>query len=176
VVPEDKEMLRDAFRRVSSTTKMRRFLRDVSEPTEEMLRYLTDVDQRDHVAIWAILESPDLKSEDAVGIARFVRLTDEPTVAEAAVTVADVMQGMGVGRALLDRLVDLARERGITRFRSEVLTSNAPMRAILERSGARIVHEGEESILFEADLDTDAPAENRFVTLLRAIANALGMT
>ncbi len=152
VMPEDREVLREAFHRVSAETRMRRFLRDVGEPTDEMLRYLTEVDQHDHVAIWAVVESPDLKTEEPVGIARFVRLKDEPEVAEAAVTVVDAMQGVGVGGALLRRLVSLALERGITRFRSDVLATNEPMLHILEASGATLTAQGHESISFETNL------------------------
>lgn len=169
VIADDKEMLRDAFHRVSAQTRMLRFLRDIPEPSEAMLEYLTDVDQSDHVAIWAILESPDLKSEVAVGIARCLRLDGEPAVAESAVTVTDDMQRQGVGRALLERLVELASERGIERFRSEVLTTNEPVRRILEASGAQIVSEGEGSVLFEAEI-APKPQHAGIIGMLRDIA------
>jgi len=152
VTADDKELFREGFRALSAESRMRRFLRAVVEPTEEMLRYLTEVDQQDHVAILAFIESPDLKTETPVGVARFVRLKDEPEVAEAAVTVMDAHQKLGVGRALLVRLNELARERGIRRFRCEVFVRNEPMRRILEIAGAKILSQDEETLVCEVEL------------------------
>ena len=98
---------------------------------------LTDVDQEDHVALCASVESPDLKTERGVGIARFIRVAGAPATAEAAITVVDDMHRKGVGTALLHELVRAARLRGVVRFRAEVLEENATMRTILERAGAR---------------------------------------
>jgi len=66
-----------------------------------------------------------------VGIARFIRLKDDPAVAEAAVTVVDHMQRRGLGKLLVSALAQAARERGITRFRAEVLRTNEAMLALL---------------------------------------------
>src|SRR5262245_31036074 len=98
---EDAEELRRAFERLSPTSRYRRFFGGLHTLTDDMLRYLTDVDGTNHVAIVATHESPDLKTENGVGVARFVRLADEPEVAEAAVTVSDDMQRKGLGRKLL---------------------------------------------------------------------------
>jgi hypothetical protein len=44
----------------------------------------------DHVAIVATKDSLDLKTEELLGVAHFVRLVGECDVAEAAVTVGDL--------------------------------------------------------------------------------------
>jgi GNAT superfamily N-acetyltransferase len=65
------------------------------------------------------------------------------------VTVADEAQRKGLGRLLLLRLVAAARERGIERFRFEVLSSNAAMATLIaEIAPERIVETtaGEHSI------------------------------
>ncbi len=64
-------------------------------------------------------------------MARFVRL-EKPEVAEAAIAVIDRMQGRGLGRLLFQRLCAAAGERGIERLRCELLSMNAPMRALLD--------------------------------------------
>jgi len=61
-----------------------------------------------------------------VGVARYVRLTDDPETAEVAVTVADYMQGRGVGKQLGVLLADEARGRGVVRFSASILTDNRP--------------------------------------------------
>ena len=98
----------------------------------------------DHFALGALVEDAG-GEQRGVGIGRFIRLPDEPEVAEPAITVADELQGKGLGRKLLNRLVSAARERGIERFRAEFLTANSGVRALLDdfAEGAVIVDHGE---------------------------------
>ena len=56
-------------------------------------------------------------------MARYVR-SDDAGSAEVAVTVVDDWQGRGAGTALLERLVERARENGIERFVALVLQEN----------------------------------------------------
>lgn len=133
-----------------------RFLSAVTEPSEETLTYLTDIDQTTHVAIVATIDSLDLKDEHGVGVARYVQLKDSPEVAEAAVTVIDTMQNKGLGGILGDELAKVARMNGILYFRAEVLASNEPMRQILERVGLKTTVRAAPSgevIVFDVALD-----------------------
>jgi L-amino acid N-acyltransferase YncA len=54
-------------------------------------------------------------------------------VAEVAYSVADQLQGRGIGKYISHLLVRLARQQGIRGFRAETLSRNAPMRRIFER-------------------------------------------
>jgi GNAT superfamily N-acetyltransferase len=157
VQPSDREELHRQFLRMSPDSRYRRFFSGIRELSPEMLDYLTIVDGRDHFAILAFKESLDLKEEAGVGIARFVRLPGEPDVAEAAVTVVDDYQGRGIGRLLLMKLVEAARERGIKKFRGEVLTSNEPMCKLLEAAGATGKETGEGTLEFDVPLEAEAP-------------------
>lgn len=126
VVPDDKERLRTGFDRLSAASRYARFLGTKDSLSDDELRYLTEVDQEAHVAIGALL--PD---GGGAGIARFVRLA-EPETAEAAIAVADELHGRGLGKLLFLRLCAAATERGIARFRCEVLDSNTAMHALIE--------------------------------------------
>ena len=85
------------------------------------LRYLTEIDGFDHVAIVAVsAEDPDV----FYGVARFVRWQNDPEAAEAAIVVADPLQGHGLGRELGRRLAEEARERGVKRFTATLLGEN----------------------------------------------------
>lgn len=136
--PEDKEAFREAFASLSLETRYLRFFSVVTEPSEAVLRYLTSVDQENHVAIVAGVDSHDLKAERGVGVARFVRVEGEPHVAEAAVTVIDEFQRRGLGTILLVELTRAALARGVRVFRGEVLASNEGMLQILESVGAKL--------------------------------------
>jgi len=69
------------------------------------------------------------------GVAHYFRLHHHRERAEVAFTIADRHQGCGVGTRLLERLADVARAHGITRFEAEVLASNGAMLAVFQSSG-----------------------------------------
>lgn len=131
LLPEDRPALENALQHASPETLRSRFLSEAFRPNAEMLRYLTEVDGWDHVAIVATVDSLDLKREVGVGVARFIRLADAPTTAEAAVTVDASMRRRGLAKVLLAALAKLATERGIAHFRAYVLGDNAAVHAAL---------------------------------------------
>ena len=119
--PDDKGRLAEGLARMSPESRRRRFLMPKPRFSSSELRYLTEIDGFDHVAIVAVsAEDPDV----FYGVARFVRWQDDPEAAEAAIVVADPLQGMGLGRELGRRLADEARERGVKRFTATLLGEN----------------------------------------------------
>jgi hypothetical protein len=121
-----------------------------------------------------------------LGIARFIRLADRPDTAEAAIAVADDVQHEGLGRLLLLRLVAAAAERGIARFRCEVLGSNAGMAGLLAHiAPERSVEVGSGVMSIEIGLPsvpptqppTEPPVHSAMYRLFRAAAqNAVEWT
>jgi ribosomal protein S18 acetylase RimI-like enzyme len=136
VVRDDMDTLRRGFERWSPASRYARFLVPKQRLSDDELRYLCDVDQENHFALGAILEPADGSGESVgLAIARFIRLPaveGEPITAEAAIAVADEAQGQGLGRMLFMRLVAAASERGIERFRCEVLASNQTMQTLID--------------------------------------------
>lgn len=129
LTPEDQDLLRAGFERLSDRSRYMRFQSPLASLSDRQLSYLTDVDHHDHEALVAI----DPETGAGVGVARFVRIEDG--VAECAVAVADDWQGRGVATQLLDRLVDRAREEGVDRFTALVLAENSEALRLLERLG-----------------------------------------
>jgi RimJ/RimL family protein N-acetyltransferase len=119
IEPDDKAALTAAFARLSAESRYRRFFAPRQRLNETDLRYLTEVDHSDHEALVAFLPS----TGEAIGVARYVRSEDR-TVAEVAVTVADDWHHKGVATALIELLVVRAREEGIERFLALVLSEN----------------------------------------------------
>lgn len=133
VEPDDREHFVEGFNRLSTRSRYLRFHTAVEDLDDRQLDYLTQVDQVDHVAWVAVdLDQPE---HPGIGVARFVRLNDEPTVAEAAVTVLDAYQGRGLGTVLLEVLANAARSRGVATFRAYVLGENRAMLSVLDRLG-----------------------------------------
>ncbi len=128
--PEDADLLRAGFERLSENSRYRRFLSGMSQLSDPLVRYLTQVDHHDHEALVAVAGDGA-----ALGVARYVRWPRDPEAAEMAVTVADDWQGRGVGTALLGLLVARARAEGIRRFTALMLASNREMLQLLEDLG-----------------------------------------
>jgi GNAT superfamily N-acetyltransferase len=122
---DDKERLRAGFEKLSPASRYRRFFAAKHTLSEAELRYLTELDGETHLAIGAARIDEDDGEGDGLGVARFIRLADEPAIAEAAIAVLDEAQGKGLGTLLFLRLVAAAAERGVERFRCEVLGDNA---------------------------------------------------
>ena len=130
VTPDDKALLADGFARLSERARYFRFLVPAERLTPSQLAYLSEVDHHDHVA-WGALQG-----ERAVGVGRFVRLTEDRSSADFALTVLDEYQGRGVGRLLIEVLGVSARARGIAHFHFDVLAENAAMLGLLASMGA----------------------------------------
>ena len=130
----DRERLRESHERLSPETRYRRFLAVKPHLTSADVRYLVDIDGRDHVALVATL--PEAADEPIVGVARFIRIPDEPEVAEVAIVVNDALQGRGVGTELITRLAEAAVARGVRRFRATMLADNSRVQRLFEALAA----------------------------------------
>ncbi len=119
--PDDKERLAAALGRLSPESQRRRFLPPKPRFSSSELRYLTEIDGFDHVAVLAVLADDP---EAIIGVGRFVRLRDLPDTAEVAIVVGDDFQGQGLGRELGRRLADEARDRSVQRFTATMLGDN----------------------------------------------------
>jgi nucleotide-binding universal stress UspA family protein/RimJ/RimL family protein N-acetyltransferase len=163
IAPEDRELLRAAFERLSPESRYRRFFGPMPELSERELDYLTEVDHSDHEALVAI----DEQAGGMVGVARFIRTTPAGAVAEPAITVADDWQGRGVGTSLLQALSRRAREEGITRFEAPVLATNAEAIRVLETLGETTKQRDGREVQLSIELPLpDAPSA-RWRALLR---------
>lgn len=166
ITPDDKDALRAGLERLGRESRYARFLTPVGTFSERELRYLTDVDHHDHEALVA----EDAATSDGVGVARFVRLPDEPGVAEFAVAVADDWQGRGAGTVLLRLLAERAREEGVERFRGLMLARNRPIQELVGMLGEpRVLERGPGTVELEVELPERGPCED-LETMLRCAA------
>jgi RimJ/RimL family protein N-acetyltransferase len=128
---DDKRMLENGLRHLSEESVQRRFLTPKSSFSRAELRYLTEVDGRDHVAL--VVESPAQPARRLIAVGRFVRLKDDPETAEVAVVVADNWQRRRVGSTLAELLAERAREVGIRRFTATMSADNVPAHKLMRR-------------------------------------------
>ncbi len=178
--PDDRQQLADGFARLSPESRYRRFFTAKDKLTDAELRYLTEVDGDNHFALALGEIDQDGREGDGVGIARFVRLPGEPEVAEPALAVADAMQGHGLGRLLMLRLIAAATERGIRCFRSEFLSTNTAVRNLLSDVSDEVSFSTDGSVAtanmqlphVEPDHPRDEPAPKSTATEWLALAAA----
>ncbi len=138
IEPGDKDRLVNGLRRLSEESIRKRFLASKPRFTAAELRYLTEVDGVNHIALVAVLERDP---EQLVAVARCVRLPDRPGTAEMAIVVGDPWQSQGLGRELATRLADAARAVGIRRFAATMLGDNEAARRLM-RTFSRRLEEG----------------------------------
>lgn len=169
--PGDAAELHRGFHALSPESRYRRFFGAITELDEAMLGYLTQVDGRNHVAIIALVESLDLKTERGVGVVRFVRIPDEPGAAELAVTVVDDVQNKGLGTLLTHVAMRAARDRGITHFRGDVLADNGPMVSALRDVGAEPTSSAEGVLTFDMPIDQEGVDVLLMLRRLLAVAS-----
>lgn len=148
---DDKELLRAGYERLSDESRLRRFLAPKPRLTSSDLRYLTEVDGVNHYAVVALLPSGDI-----IGVARWVRLVEDPQTAEAAIVVGDAYQGRGLGKQLAIELADAARARGVRRIRASILSDNPPAHALMRVIGERLTDGGHEHGVHELVADLAA--------------------
>jgi GNAT superfamily N-acetyltransferase len=113
-----------------------------------------------------------------VADARFVRLIEDPTVAEVAFIVGDEYQGRGVGTFLMGALAVAAKYDGVQRFTARVMADNVSMRAILDHYGARWHRDDLGVVATEIDVPTRVPfppkVANRIGQMARQVIRAVG--
>ncbi|MGI8332077.1 GNAT family N-acetyltransferase [Actinomadura scrupuli] len=90
-----------------------------------------------------VAEGPD---GSILALAHLVHVLD-PGVAEPAFLVEDAWQGRGLGRALTELLLVLARERGLVELRATLLSENARMRRLLTSYGGRVRRTGDPGVI-----------------------------
>ena len=152
VRPEDKPLFVAGWSGLSDESVYRRFLQPRHGLSVNELAFFTEIDHVDHEAIGAM----DPATGQGVGVARYVRETDRPHVAEAAVTVVDEWQHRGLGGKLLRRLCARAAENRIRVFTASLLADNDAMLALFNQLGEVTVTRRDGPTL---EIDVELPVE-----------------
>jgi RimJ/RimL family protein N-acetyltransferase len=150
--PEDGPRLRAAYGRLSLLSRYQRFHSAKPYLSESEVHYLVDVDGRSH---YALVATPVSRPEQIVGVARFVRLQDEPQTAEFSIVVGDHLHRQGLATALMQRLIEAARARGIRRLRATMLAENGPVHALVRGLAPQAAYRRRGTV-DEVDLDLAA--------------------
>jgi acyl-CoA synthetase (NDP forming)/GNAT superfamily N-acetyltransferase len=177
--PDDKQRLRDTFRRLSAKSAYYRFLRSKTDLSERELAWFTELDFERHVGLVATLIEDG--EERIIAVGRYIVLPTDESVrrAELAFAVADRHQGRGVGTVLLEHLAAIARAGGVTEFEADVLGENNRMLELFATSGflvRRSLQDGVMHVSFpteETELSRQAADQRELLAEARSVRNLL---
>jgi GNAT superfamily N-acetyltransferase len=128
---DDAERLVAFHAHLSQRTRYMRFFSFHPTLTSDEVERFTRVDYIDRLALVAEINGV------LIAVARFDRHKGT-SEAEVAFVVADEYQHHGIGSLLLDELVVLARERGITTFLADTLSENHTMLGVFLHAGFKV--------------------------------------
>lgn len=149
VSPDDRACIARGFEQLSPASRQSRFLMPMRKLDGPMLDYLTAIDGNRHLAVAACTDEVE-----PVGLARCVRLEDEPDTAEIAVTVLDSWQRRGVAPVLVTELARWADAVAIRKFRALFGYDNRAIAKLIGSAGIPLVPDG--NGMLRADIEVSA--------------------
>lgn len=117
---------------LSPETRQNRLLGGTIRITREYIDRLTTIDLSRDMALAAALMLEG--REVLIGVARYVLAADGRDC-EFALVIADAWQGRGIGGRLMEKLIAVARSRGLAWMHGDVLSTNARMLGFCRRLG-----------------------------------------
>lgn len=150
ILPTDRHLILDLFKKMSSRSVRMRFLRRLNALPEDMVYRFTHINYSSEFALVAMTREDEKDTIIAVG-----RYAYDPheNLTDLAVAVRDDWQHLGLGKPLLAKVVDIAKEHGISRFMGMMDPQNHIIRRILSELGYEVRYFWE-SGLFRLDIVT----------------------
>jgi GNAT superfamily N-acetyltransferase len=164
--PADADALVALHARLSADTIYRRYFGARPHLAPADVARFTRVDGRARFALVA------MRGSDLVAVARYEGRPGELS-AELAVVVDDVLQHQGVGRLMLERLFDVAREAGLGELMADVLVRNTAMLSLLRALDLpRRTETDGDTVTVHVDLAGPEPSMERRERARRHLAEA----
>ena len=142
--PDDAQMLQNLVRGLTPESRYFRFVSSFAELPPTMLARFTLIDYDREMALVAIVREraateggETVETERIVGVSRYV-ITPDQTSCEFSLVVAEDMKGFGLGSRLMESIMDVARERGLSEIDGLVLRNNAAMIKLMRSLGFSI--------------------------------------
>jgi acetyltransferase len=142
--PEDEPLIAAFHAGHSPHTIRMRFFSMVKTLSRESLIRLCHLDYDRAIALVAV-EKDDGK-ERICGVSRFF-MDPESREAEFAVVVGDTWQGKGLGWHLMQRLIAVARDRGVRELVGDVLRENMNMLQLTQQLGFSVHETGDPNVV-----------------------------
>jgi acetyltransferase len=139
--PDDAQMLKRLVRELSPQSRYFRFVSSMAELPPLLLARFTLIDYDREMALVAVVkervsdaQGSIEETERIVGVSRYVTNPDRASC-EFALVVADDFNGQGLGSRLMENIMEVAREKGLSEIEGLVLTGNTPMLKLMRALG-----------------------------------------
>ena len=139
--PDDATMLQGLVQKLSPQSRYFRFVSSISELPPNMLSRFTLIDYDREMALVAVQkervaqdDGTFQEQERLIGVSRYITNPDH-TSCEFSLLVADDFNGKGLGSRLMESIMEVAREKGLTEIIGLVLANNAPMLKLMRSLG-----------------------------------------
>jgi acetyltransferase len=139
--PNDAQMLQDLVQHLSPESRYSRFVSSMRELPPSMLARFTLIDYDREMALVAVLKERSaaadgelVESERIVGVSRYITNPDQSSC-EFALLVDDQMSGKGLGSRLMESIMEVAREKGLSEIDGLVLSNNDGMLRLMKSLG-----------------------------------------
>ncbi len=148
--PEDESLIVEFHAGHSDETLRMRYFGIVRTLSRDRLIRLCHLDYDREMALVALRRDVQ-KHPHIAGVSRYY-LDPETGAAEFALIVGDTWHRKGLGSHLMQRLIAIAKERGIGRLTGEILHENTQMLALVKKLGFAI-HETKDQSVMKAVLE-----------------------
>jgi acetyltransferase len=150
VLPSDEQELLQAFDRMDPDARYMRFMTAKRSANVPRLREVLASFPEKGFSIAATVPAPD--GIDIVASASCMVEADGKAC-EFAITVLGAWGGAGLGRVLMETLIDAARARGLERMHGYILAANQPMLRLASRLGFRTTRDPDDPLTRIVSLD-----------------------
>jgi len=156
IKPEDEPLLADFFKTLSPKSIYMRFFSPLKSIPQAMMARFTQIDYDRDMALVAIRQ--DQGREEIMGVARLMSKPGgiEP---EFSVVVSDMWQGKGIGATLMEQLMAIAKEKGMTSVWGLILAENTQMLALARKFDATVQRTSGNQCQLRIDLKRQAAAK-----------------
>ena len=159
--PEDESLMVRFHETLSKDTVYFRFLRLLAfdqRVRHERLSRMCFLDYDRAMAIIALRHAAAGDEQQVLGVSRLVKVHGTRD-ADFAIVISDDVHGLGLGHALLSRLVEVARAEGLRHLTGIVLPDNRPMLRLCSKIGFSLDYSGRDEVVVTYDL-TKPPSES----------------
>jgi acetyltransferase len=147
--PSDLELERRFVYGLSARSRYLRLLSGRQVQPGELERW-ANIDPSREIALVALVGVGD--DEEEIGFAQCIVEDDAEGRWDFAIVIADAWQGRGLGRTLLGKLVEAARDAGATTLSGITLAENHGMVALARKLGFSVRREDGDATLFRLGL------------------------
>ncbi|KQP43743.1 bifunctional acetate--CoA ligase family protein/GNAT family N-acetyltransferase [Pseudorhodoferax sp. Leaf274] len=142
--PGDAHMLQTFVQALSPESRYFRYVSSMTQLPPGMLARFALIDYDREMALVAVLRQRSaatdgsiVETERVIGVSRYVTNPDQ-TTCEFSLVVADDMAGKGIGSRLMDAIMQVARDKGLSEIQGLVLSVNPNMLKLMRSLGFAI--------------------------------------